>query len=379
LFFIRIFGWSIAVTVIGLAVALILGGPTVFLLVLILGILEVSFSFDNAVINATVLRRMSKFWQTLFLTVGIAIAVFGMRLLFPLIMVTFTAGITPLESLDLAINNSEEYKHLLEVAHPAIAAFGGVFLLMIFLDFVFEDREIKWLKPIETALAKIGKLDQLSVVLTLGVLALSAETLAPNKETVLLAGVLGLITYLLVNGLGELFETSGVAEAEAIEETDAAAARPAAEQHITPARANGKLALATGKAAFFLFLYLEVLDASFSFDGVIGAFAITSDPFIIALGLGIGAMYVRSITVYLVRRGTLEQYVYLEHGAHWAIGALAVILFLTMKYHIHEVVTGLIGVVFIAASVFSSVRRRRKIRRGEPVDGERPSPELAQV
>ena len=81
-----------------------------------------------------------------------------------------------------------------------------------------------------------------------------------------------------------------------------------------------------GKAAFFMFLYLEVLDASFSFDGVIGAFAITNDIVLMALGLGIGAMYVRSLTVYLVRQGTLDDYVYLEHGAHYAIGALAVIL-----------------------------------------------------
>ena len=88
-----------------------------------------------------------------------------------------------------------------------------------------------------------------------------------------------------------------------------------------------QLAKATGKAGFFLFLYLEVLDASFSFDGVIGAFAITTDPILIALGLGlIGAMFVRSLTVFLVRKGTLADYVYLEHGAHWAIGALAVIL-----------------------------------------------------
>ena len=90
-----------------------------------------------------------------------------------------------------------------------------------------------------------------------------------------------------------------------------------------------------------MFLYLEVLDASFSFDGVIGAFAITNDIVLMALGLGIGAMYVRSLTVYLVRQGTLDDYVYLEHGAHYAIGALAVILLVTIQYEINEVITGL--------------------------------------
>jgi uncharacterized protein len=108
-----------------------------------------------------------------------------------------------------------------------------------------------------------------------------------------------------------------------------------------------------------------VLDASFSFDGVVGAFAITLDPIVIAIGLGVGAMYVRSLTVFLVNRGTLDSYVYLEHGAHWAIGALAVILVLTIEFHIPEWFTGLIGVAFIALSVWSSVRRNHKVAKGE--------------
>ncbi|PZS29554.1 MAG: hypothetical protein DLM58_15240, partial [Pseudonocardiales bacterium] len=102
------------------------------------------------------------------------------------------------------------------------------------------------------------------------------------------------------------------------------------------------------------------LDASFSFDGVVGAFAITSDPIIIAIGLGVGAMFIRSLTVYLVRKGTLAEYVYLEHGALWAIGALAVLLLLTMKYEVPEVVTGLIGVGFIGAALVSSIVRNRR-------------------
>ena len=131
-----------------------------------------------------------------------------------------------------------------------------------------------------------------------------------------------------------------------------------------------ELAKATGKAGFFLFLYLEVLDASFSFDGVIGAFAITPDPIIIALGLGlIGALFVRSLTVFLVRKGTLSDYVYLEHGAHWAIGALAIILMVSIGVHVNEVVTGLIGLVLIAAAFVSSImRNRREAAAGEPVE-----------
>ncbi len=341
---VRIFGISIVVTIISLIVAYLYGGPEALFLCAILGILEVSLSFDNAVINATVLQRMSDFWQRIFLTVGIVIAVFGMRLVFPLAIVWITAGLDPFRAFDLALNpppegsGQESYEQLLTDAHPQIAAFGGVFLLMLFLNFIFEEREITWLSWLEKPLARIGKLDQLSVVVTLLALVLTAEFLAEDDHisTIMVAGALGLITYITVDGLGSMFHP---------------------EDHTGPSTA----AKATGKAGFFLFLYLEVLDASFSFDGVIGAFAITADPIIIALGLGfIGAMFVRSITVFLVRKGTLSEYVSLEHGAHWAIGALAVILLVSIGVHIDEILTGLVGVVLIGAAFLTSVVRNRR-------------------
>jgi hypothetical protein len=345
--FLKTFGGSLIVAVVGLGLALLYGSGTGLAVAAILAVLEVSLSFDNAVVNATVLVRMSAFWQRMFLTVGVAIAVFGMRLLFPLLIVGITAKLTPAQAVRLALEKGNAhqpgtYGFLLREAHPAIAAFGGIFLLMLFLDFVFEERELTWLSWVERPLARIGKLDQLSVVIALGALAISAYTLAPQHKisTVLISGILGLATYLLVNGLGELFNP----EEEAEEITGG----------------GKRVVQAVGKAGFFLFLYLEVLDASFSFDGVVGAFAITSDPIIIAIGLGIGAMFIRSLTVYLVRKGTLSEYAYLEHGALWAIGALAVLLLITIKYEVPEVVTGLIGVGFIGAAFISSVVRNRR-------------------
>jgi hypothetical protein len=70
---------------------------------------------------------------------------------------------------------------------------------------------------------------------------------------------------------------------------------------------------------------------------------------------------VRSITVFLVRKGTLSEYVYLEHGAHWAIGALALILMVSIGVHINEIITGLVGVFFIGAAFIGSVMRNRKV------------------
>ncbi|GCE01232.1 DUF475 domain-containing protein [Embleya hyalina] len=367
---IRTFGWSFAVTAVGLAVAAYFWGATGFGIVLILSILEISLSFDNAVVNATILKKMNAFWQKMFLTVGILIAVFGMRLVFPLLIVCLTAGMSPTDVVDLAFHEDKmidgmTYANHLDEAHPAIAAFGGMFLLMIFLDFMFdEEREHHWVGPLERFTGKLGKLDVLSTLIALIVLVVTAQTIAPaHKEgTVMVAGVLGLIAYLGVGGLSDYFETHGtLGEINAAEDDEddeaeegAAVARPARSGP------NGAQ-LAAGKAAFFLFLYLEVLDASFSFDGVVGAFAITQDLLMITLGLGIGAMYIRSLTVYLVRQGTLDDYVYLEHGAMYAIGALASILILSIKWEIHEVITGVVGVGFIGVALISSIMRNKRI------------------
>jgi hypothetical protein len=363
----RTFGGSFGVTAVGLFLAFLYGGTTGLAVAAILTVLEISVSFDNAVVNATVLGTMSAFWQKIFLTIGVLIAVFGMRLAFPLIIVGITAHLSPAEAVHLALEKGSvhqpgSYANLLHEAHPAIAAFGGMFLLMLFLDFIFEEREITWLSWLERPLARIGKLDQLSVVVASILLVISATQLAPEGKavSVLMSGVLGMVTYILVNGLGGLLEEhEGTDDDE--DDPSGTALAPDPSTPVSPARANGELMVKVGKAAFVSFLYLEVLDASFSFDGVIGAFAITSDPIIIAIGLGIGAMYIRSLTVYLVRKGTLAEYVYLEHGALWAIGSLAVLLLLTIKYEIPEVVTGLIGVGFIAAALLSSVRRNRRI------------------
>ncbi|MFG2670537.1 DUF475 domain-containing protein [Streptomyces sp. DT20] len=359
----KTFGWSFAITAIGLVAAWFYGGWEAFGVVAILTVLEISLSFDNAVINAGILKKMSAFWQKIFLTVGVLIAVFGMRLVFPVVIVAITAKLGPIEAVDLSFNDPDRYKELVTDAHPAIASFGGMFLLMIFLDFIFEDRDIQWLRWIERPLAKLGKVDMLSVCIALIVLLITSMTFAANAhqhggghadkaETVLLAGIAGLITYLIVGGLSGFFEDK-LEEAEEREHEE--------EEQAKRTGKNVSAVVLSGKAAFFMFLYLEVLDASFSFDGVIGAFAITNEIVLMALGLGIGAMYVRSLTVYLVRQGTLDDYVYLEHGAHYAIGALAVILLVTIQYEINELITGLVGVVLIAWSFWSSVRRNKAL------------------
>lgn len=310
-------------------------------LVIILSVMEVSLSFDNAVVNASVLKDMDAKWQQIFLTIGILIAVFGMRLVFPIVIVAVAAGQGMVDVAIMALQSPEEYARHLQESHIGIAAFGGMFLLLVFLYFMMDaTKEVHWLGAAEERLARLGKLESIQVMLALILLFLMQSFLPLDTEqrlTLLAAGLGGVILYVAVSSLDSLFEN----------DEEGAAAVDTAKR--------------SGVAGF---LYLEVLDASFSFDGVIGAFAITRDVVIIMLGLAIGAMFVRSMTVYLVNKGTLDEYVFLEHGAHWAIGALAAIMLASTVGHIPEVITGLIGVTFIVLALISSVRYKKQHAEG---------------
>jgi hypothetical protein len=305
------------------------------LIALILGVLEVSLSFDNAVVNASILKRMDERWQQYFLTWGILIAVFGMRLLFPILIVAVATGLGFLGVADMALHDPDTYAQHLNESHVQIAAFGGMFLVMVFFSFIFDEgKELHWLGYIEEKMSSFGKLESIEVILALGLLLMTQNWLPDAiRLNALVAGISGVILFVIVDSLATLFEDEE--EGEEVSE-------------------------AIKKGSVMSFLYLEVLDASFSFDGVIGAFAITQDVVIIMLGLAIGAMFVRSLTVYLVRKGTLDEYVFLEHGAHYAIGSLAAIMLVSMTHHISEVITGLVGAVLIGLSVISSVFYRRK-------------------
>ena len=317
-----------------------LGTLSVVWIILVLGVLEVSLSFDNAVVNATVLKDMDEKWRRRFLTWGIAIAVFGMRIIFPVAIVAIAASLGPWEALKLAATETGHYQEIVESAHIGISGFGGAFLAMVGLKFFFDsDKEVHWISMVEKQLSKLSSVPAVEIAILLAALwAISTSLHAEEANTFLIAGIAGLLTFIGVEAIGELLGGE--------------------EDELTGA------VVRSGAAAF---LYLEVLDASFSFDGVIGAFALSNNIFIIALGLGIGAMFVRSMTIMLVDKGTLAEYRFLEHGAFWAIIALAIIMLVSAipGVAIPETVTGLIGAVLIGASVWWSVRHKR----AHPEDG----------
>lgn len=321
------YGWSESGNLAGMV--------RVLWIVMVLAVLEVSLSFDNAVVNATVLEDMDEVWRQRFLTWGMIFAVYGMYIFFPLAIVMVAAGLGPVETIRLSLSDPQQYERIVSSAHVGIAGFGGAFLSMVGLKFFFDaDKDVHWIGVIEARLAKFSALPAMEIALLLAALWGISSTLPDGEAlTFLTAGMLGIIAFIAVDALGTALELR--------------------EERL-------RLMGAIVRSGLGGFIYLNVLDASFSFDAVIGAFALSNNMVVIALGLSIGAMFVRSMTLLLVRRGTLSEYRYLEHGAFWAIIALGAIMLLSAKFHIPEAVTGLIGAVLIGLSLWWSIRHNRR-------------------
>lgn len=302
----------------------------------VLGILEISLSFDNAVVNAAKLEKMTPKWQHRFITWGIAIAVFGMRFLFPLVIVAIFSGIHISKVFPMALHEPLKYAEYLHQSHAAVVSFGGAFLMMLFLNFFMSKREHLWIKWLEIPLSKLAGIKYLDyfIVMMTVCFVLSQQ---PNyhENDIIIPAVVGAAIFSAIDKLARFIE-----QKEHKHEADAIA-------H-------------AAKGGFVSFIYLELIDASFSLDGVLGAFALSHDIIIITLGLCIGAIFVRSLTILLVEKKTLKSFIYLESGAHWAIGILALIMFISTYHEIPEVVTALSGLIIILASLYSSVKHNNK-------------------
>jgi hypothetical protein len=340
----RFYGFSLIFTLICLALGVWYGWAStgsvrataaMLWIIVVLSVLEISLSFDNAVVNASVLKDMDRVWQRRFLTWGIAFAVFGMRVVFPLAIVAIAAGLGPAETVRLSLGNPLEYERIVSSAHVGIAGFGGAFLAMVGLKFFFDaDKEVHWIALVEQRLARVSAVPAAEVALLL-LLLWGISGLLPQEEalTFIVSGILGIVTFIGVEAVNKILELREQAR---------------------------RLQGAVARSGLGGFIYLNILDASFSFDGVIGAFALSNNMIVIALGLSIGAMFVRSMTIHLVEKGTLAEYRYLEHGAFWAIIALGAIMLFSARIHIPETITGLIGATLIGISLWWSIRHNRR-------------------
>lgn len=299
-------------------------GLTALFLVMTLCILEVTLSFDNAVINARVLERMDPVWQKRFLTWGIIIAVFGTRFLLPILIVSIAATLSPFTITHLAFTDPAVYGNLLTQVEGSITAFGGMFLLMVSLAYFFKlGKSIRFVSNAERHLehwCRVGVIEiALAVVILIGV----SQATTHNQIEILIAGLIGILLFVIMEGVSYLLSI---------------------KQH--------RLEM----GGLSLFLYLNILDSAFSLDGVIGAFALSTNLLIIMVGLGVGALFVRSLTVYLVKRKTLSHVIYLEQGAQWAILGLAAAMLSNLVVPVPEVITGLIGLVCVSIAYLASLR-----------------------
>ena len=326
----KYYGASYVVTAICLAIGYWLGGLPGLAITFVLGVLETSLSFDNAIVNASVLKHWDERWRQYFLRYGLPIAVFGMRFVFPLAIVSIAVGVNPIEAFNLATGHPEQYEQIMKSVHHEVAAFGGVFLLMVFLQFFFDhEKDVHWVHSLETIMSKMGAWKFTSYVIA-AVIVVGISYLVPAIEqaAVLYSGFAGLATFACVKALGTW----------------------------TGGDDTGSKIIKQGIMGL---MYLELVDASFSFDGVIAAFALTNNIFIMTAGLMIGAMFVRSMTLHLVDKGTLAEFRYLEHSAFWAIGVLAACMFTSLAVHVPEVITGLTGAGLIGIGIWTSIRAKK--------------------
>lgn len=320
----------------------------------ILSILELSLSFDNAVVNALILANMTLFWRKAFITWGMIIAVFGMRLLFPVLIVYTTTDLGFIEAFTLSIDNPAKYEEIIQNSHHILMSFGGTFLLMVFLTFLFDkEREVHWIAFIEKRASKwasLGEIKIATVMITMSVIGYFAPNqvlagdriLTIEKSEIILGMVYGLTLYIIIELVRGMLEGKDESDNEL-------------ESVSKQAQANAI------KGGFASFMYLELIDASFSFDGVLGAFAVTQNIIIMVAGLGIGALAVRSLTLLLVDRKTVQEYRYLEHGAMWSVGMLAASMIIQIFVHLPSFIITTIAILPITVAFINSISANKKL------------------
>lgn len=348
----RFFYFSFFITFVGLVLAFWLGGFAAAYICALLAVLEISLSFDNAVVNAKTLEEMDEKWRRRFIVWGIPVAVFGMRFAFPIIIVAMVAKLGIVETLMLAINDVDTYHKHLSANKGEIYIFGGAFLLMVALEFFFAGRNVRWIRAIEAnrvmlALAK-AKNASVFIAVLVGMIMLY---LTKNSDYAM-AYFAAILVHMALGLVNEFLGDDEKADITNFNNND----DENVNNKITnfnnhnPNLQNQNFKSAATRSGFAGFLYLETLDASFSFDGVIGAFAMSENIFIIMIGLGIGAFFVRSLTLYMVHHGTLSEFKFLEHGANYAILALSVIMFINIFYEVSELITGTLsfGIILVA-------------------------------
>lgn len=262
------------------------------LIVLGLCVFEVISSIDNAVINAEVLSTMKPKARKWFLVWGLLIAVFLIRGLLPwLIIWAVNPSLGPIEALTATFSNDPHVKESIEMAAPILMAGGGIFLVFLFLHWLFLEEKHFGLPRFEKFFVKNGVWFFATVSVVLAIVVWFALKQNPMMA---FGAVVGSSAFFITHGFKQNAEES--------------------EKSLTKKHLSDISKI----------LYLEVIDATFSIDGVLGAFAFTLSVPLILLGNGLGALVVRQLTVGNIDR--VKKYIYLKNGAMYSILFLGVIM-----------------------------------------------------
>jgi hypothetical protein len=264
-----------------------------FIILIGLVLFEVISSLDNAVINADVLRTMSERARRWFLLWGILIAVFVVRGLLPTFIVWIAApSLGFWGAFSASFSGDAHVLQLVEKAKPILLIGGGMYLVLLFLHWLFEETK-EYAFFLERFVHRQAVWFYTFASLFLVVIA----WFAISNPLLIFAALVGSTAFFLTSGFK----------------------RSAEEQ-------EKKLLSGSTASDISKLLYLEALDSTFSIDGVIGAFAFTVSVPLILLGNGIGAFVVRYVTIKGVH--TVKKFQYLKNGAMYAVGILGLVMVL---------------------------------------------------
>ena len=293
-----------------------------FIIIIGLIVFEAINSIDNAIVNAYVLKSMSEKWRKIFLFWGMLFAVFVIRGALPFLMVWLTIpGIGFGQAFAAMFSSSHEATVAIEAGRPLLLMGAGVFLMLLYLHWLFLEEK----KPLFAADKLMKPQYGIWFFAFSAVILVSLLYFARDNPMLMLSAAIGNAAFFILYGFREQAEKQSVRLME-------------------KAGSMGDLSK---------FLYLEVLDASFSFDGVFGAFAFTTSIPLILIGNGIGAFIVREMTIKSVDR--IAKYRFLKNGAMTSIGFLgAAIVIESFGIELPEFLPTLVMLSFVGVAFYES-------------------------
>jgi len=291
---------------------------------------ESVLSIDNAVINADVLSTMSEKGRRWFLFWGILFAVFVIRGLLPWLIVWMTIPkLGPLGAITATFSNDPRVKEAIETSAPILLAGGGTFLIFLFFNWLFlEPKRYGLIGERFIHSQGIWFYAVVSIILTLIVwFAIKIDSFMA------FGAVVGSTTFFITHGF-----------------------KQNAEQ-----REEKLLSGEYTQSDLSKILYLEAIDATFSIDGVLGAFAFTLSVPLILIGNGLGAIILRQLTVANITR--IKKYVYLKNGAMYAVFFLGIIMLLdSFGFHVPSWVSPIVTFLAIGYFYIKSLRSLSKVK-----------------